>query len=167
MLTVMVASLPLPSTTMPTTLTLIDLALVLPWIRIGRMRGGHTVTGLIHCCHGCCCWRQPCLHLQDDSAKDNCHGDRQGHHTNICSREEVGQHDPIGVEKQKQKQKQKQKHVQQCGSNVTASMSVDSYAHAATAAASAEAETAAAAAQGWRWQQQQQISSGSGDSKLF
>jgi hypothetical protein len=83
--------------------------------------------------------------LQVDGTKDNGCGNRQGHHSDICGREEVGQHDPIGVEqqeqklkqKQKQKLKQKQTQNQQCGSKVTTSVPADSYANTAAAAASA------------------------------
>jgi hypothetical protein len=146
----MMASLPPPSTTMPTTLALIALALALPWTRIGRWGGGPAMMHLFHCHHGrhCCC--QLSLHLRVDGAKEDCHGDRRGCHTNIHDQEEVGQHDPIGMEqhKQKQKQKQKQNQHQQHGGNVTATAPADSYACAAAAAASTETEAAAAIAQG-------------------
>jgi hypothetical protein len=46
----------------------------------------------------------------------NGRGDRQGHCTDNCGREEVGHHNPINVKqqkKQKQKQKQNQQHWRQ------------------------------------------------------
>jgi hypothetical protein len=123
----------------PTTLTLIDLALARPRTRIRRRGGGHAVRRLIHRRHGRRRWCQLCLHLQDDGAKDDGRGSRRSQCANIRGREEVGQHDPVGVEQQKQKQKQTQKKTQnqQRGDNVTASAPSDSYAHAAAAPASA------------------------------
>jgi hypothetical protein len=99
--------------TMTAILALITLALALSWTRIGRQGGGRTVTRLINCCHGCCHWRHLCLHSRDDGTKDDGRSNRQGRNPNIHGREEVGNHDPIGVEQQKQKQKQKQKQNQQ------------------------------------------------------
>jgi hypothetical protein len=83
-----------------TTLALIALALALalPLTRIGRQGGGCAVMHLICCHQGRCCWHHLCLHSWDDGTKDNSHSDRQGQHTNNCSREEVGHHDPISVE---------------------------------------------------------------------
>jgi hypothetical protein len=104
------ASLPPPPTTMTATLDLITLAL--PWTRIGQRGGGRTMTRLICCHHGHCCWCHLCLHLLDNGAKDNGRGDRRGHHANIRSHKEVEHHNPIGVEQQKQKQKQTQKQKQ-------------------------------------------------------
>jgi hypothetical protein len=101
------ASLPPPPTTMTAILTLIILAL--PPTRIRQQGGGRTMMLLIRCCHGCCCWRHLCLHSWDGGTKDNGRGDRQGRHANICGREEVEHHDPIGMEQQNQQQKQKQK----------------------------------------------------------
>ncbi len=103
------ASLPPPPMTTTTTLALIALALALPWTRIGRQGGGCAMMRHICRCHGCCPWCHLCLHSRDDSAKDNGRGNRQGRHANTRGLEEVGHHDPIGVEQQKQKQKQKQK----------------------------------------------------------
>jgi hypothetical protein len=94
---------------MPATLALITLALTLPWTMIGRWGGGGTMTHLICCRHSRHRWRHLCLHSQDDSTKDNGRSDRQGRHANTRSQEEVGHHDPIGVEQLKQRQKQKQK----------------------------------------------------------
>jgi hypothetical protein len=79
-----IASLPPSSMTMPTTHILIALAFALPWTRIRWHGGGCTVMHLIHCCHGSCCWRQLCLHLWDNGTKDNGHGDKRGHHADIC-----------------------------------------------------------------------------------
>jgi hypothetical protein len=45
------ASLPPPTTTTTAILALITLALALPWTRIRRQGGGHTVMRLIRCCH--------------------------------------------------------------------------------------------------------------------
>jgi hypothetical protein len=101
------ASLPPPLTTRIATLTLIALILALPWTRIRRQGRGHALTRLIHHRHGCRCWHHLCRHLGDNGAKDNGHGNRQGHHADIRCQEEVEHHDPIGVEQQKQKQKQK------------------------------------------------------------
>jgi hypothetical protein len=135
-------SLPSPPTTMTAILSLIPLALALPWTRIGWRGGGHAVTRLIHCCHGRRRRRHLCLHSRDDGAKEDGRGDRQGCNTNIHSREEVGHHDPIGME-----QKKKKKINNSCG-NVTTSTPADSYVHAAAAAASAYVEATAAAARG-------------------
>ncbi len=116
--------------------------------------GGCTMTRLILCRHGCCCWHHLCLHLRYDSTKDDGCCNRQGWHANICGREEVGHHNPIGVEQQKQKQKQnknknKNKNkINNSGGNVATSAPADSYARGAAAAASALAEAAAAAAWG-------------------
>ncbi len=98
MLVATMASLPLPPTTTIATLTLITLTLALPWTRIGRGGGGHALTHLISFCYSRRQWHHLCLHLQDGGAKDNGRGDRQGNHTNIRGREEVGHHDPIGME---------------------------------------------------------------------
>jgi hypothetical protein len=104
------ASLPPPPMTTTTTLALITLtlALALPRTRIGRQGGGSAMAHLICCCNGHHCWYHLCLHFQEDSAKDNGRRDRQGRHTNIQGREEVGHHDPIGA-KQQQKNKKKNK----------------------------------------------------------
>jgi hypothetical protein len=48
----MMASLPPPPMTMTAILTLIALALALPWTRIGRRGGGPIVMRLIPCCIG-------------------------------------------------------------------------------------------------------------------
>jgi hypothetical protein len=60
-----------------------------------------------------------CLHLRDNGTKDNGCGNRQGCHADICGREEVGHHDPIGMgnknkNKNKTKQKQNQQQWRQC-----------------------------------------------------
>jgi hypothetical protein len=89
-------SLPMPPMTMTANLAFI--ALALPLTRIGLQGGGRTVTRLIRCRHGCCCWCHLCLHSQDDSAKKDGCSNRQGRNTNIHCWEEVGLHDPIGVE---------------------------------------------------------------------
>jgi hypothetical protein len=102
------ASLPPPPTMTTATLTLIALALALPHTRIGRRGGGRAMRHLICCRHGCCLWRHNCLHLWDDGAKGDGCGNRQDRHANIRGREEVGHHNPIGVEQQKQKPNQKQ-----------------------------------------------------------
>ncbi len=104
MVAAMMASLLLPSMTTPTTLTLIAFDLALSQARIKWQGGGLAVTCLINCCHGRCCWPQLCLYSQKDGAKDGGCSNRQSRHANICGWEEVGQHDPIGMEKQKQKQ---------------------------------------------------------------
>jgi hypothetical protein len=65
---------------------------------------GCTLTCLICHRHSHCCWCHLCLRSWSDGAKDNSCGNRQGHHTNILGREEVGHHNPISVEQQKQKQ---------------------------------------------------------------
>ncbi len=101
------ASLPPAVTKMTTIIALIALALALSWTRIGRRGGGPAMTYLICCCHGRCHWCHLCLHSWDDGTKDDGRGNRQGRNTNIHGQEEVGHHDPIGVEQQKQKQKQK------------------------------------------------------------
>jgi hypothetical protein len=133
------ASLPPDITTMTAILAVIALTLALSQTKIGQWGGGRAVRHLICHCHGCRHWCHLCLHSQDNSAKDNNHGDRQGHNPDIHGREEVGYHDPIGVEQQKQKQKQKKskskKKINNSGGNVTASTPADSYARAATAAA--------------------------------
>ncbi len=64
-----------------------------------------------------------CLHLHDDSVNKDDHGDRQHHHTNIRSREEVGHHNPISTEQQHQTKT----------NNATTTAPADSYARSATA----------------------------------
>jgi hypothetical protein len=101
------ASLPPAIMTMTTIFALIALAFALSWTRIGRWGGGHVVMHLICPCHGCHCWCHLCFHSWDDSAKDNGRSDRQGPNPDIHGREEVGHHDPIGVEQKKKKKKKK------------------------------------------------------------
>jgi hypothetical protein len=67
------------------------------------------VTHLICRHHGRPHWCHLCLHSWVDGTKDDGCGDGQGCHTNIHSQEEVGHHEPIGVEQQKQKIKNKNK----------------------------------------------------------
>jgi hypothetical protein len=85
-------------TTTTAILALIALALALPQTRIGRPGGGHAVTHLIRRCHGRRHWCHLCLHSQDNGTKEDGRGDRQGRNANIHGGEEVGHHDPIGVE---------------------------------------------------------------------
>jgi hypothetical protein len=97
------ASLPPDITTMTTVLAVIALALALSWTRIQQQGGGRAVTRLIRHQHGHCHWRHLCLHSRDNGAKDNGRSNRQGQNPVIHGREEVGHHDPIGVEQQKNK----------------------------------------------------------------
>jgi hypothetical protein len=82
--------------TMTAILTLITLAL--PRTRIGWWGGGRAVTRLIRCHHSHCCWCHLCLYSQEEGAKEDGRGDRQGRNANIHGREEVGHHNPIGME---------------------------------------------------------------------
>ncbi len=106
-------SLPPAIMTMTAIPTLIALALAFSRTRIGRQGGGRAVTCHICCHHSCHHWRHLCPHSRDDGAKNGGRGDRRGHSPNIHGWEEVGHHDPIGVEQQKQKQKQNQQKWQQ------------------------------------------------------
>jgi hypothetical protein len=90
------ASLLTPPTTMTAILPLI--ALALPWTRIGRWGGGHAVMRLIRRCHSRRHWCHLRLHSGDNGTKEDGCGNRQGRNANIHGREEVGHHDPIGVE---------------------------------------------------------------------
>jgi hypothetical protein len=108
---------------LPPTPTTTTATLALPQTRMGRQGGGHAVTRIICHCHGLCCWRHLCLHLQDNGAKDNGCGDRRGCCVNNRGREEVGHHDPIGMEEQKQQQKQKTKTKTETKSTTVAAMS--------------------------------------------
>jgi hypothetical protein len=90
------ASLPMPPTT--TTAILALIALALPWTRIGRRGGGRADTRLICRRQGCCHWCHLCLHSRDDGTTEDGRGDRRGRNADIHGREEVGHHDPIGVE---------------------------------------------------------------------
>jgi hypothetical protein len=56
------------------------------------------VTRLIRIHHGHRRWCHLCLHSRDDGAKEDGRDDRRGRNADIHSREEVGHHDPIGVE---------------------------------------------------------------------
>jgi hypothetical protein len=53
---------------------------------------------LICCCHGRRHWCHLCLHSQDTGAKEDSRSNRQGRKAYIHGREEVGHHNPIGVE---------------------------------------------------------------------
>ncbi len=56
------------------------------------------MTRLIRIHHGHRRWCHLCLHSRDDGAKEDGRDDRRGRNADIHSREEVGHHDPIGVE---------------------------------------------------------------------
>jgi hypothetical protein len=103
------ASLPPDIMTMTAILAVIALAFTLSWTWIRRWGGGRAVTHLICPCHSLHHWRHLCLHSQDDGAKDNGCGDKRGRNPNIQGQEEVGHHNPIGMEEQKQKIKKNKK----------------------------------------------------------
>jgi hypothetical protein len=90
-------------------IALIALALALPWTRIEQRGGGRAVTRLIHQRHDHHHSCHLCLHSQNDGIKEDGRGNRHSRNTDIHGQEEVGHHNPIGVEQQKQKQKQGQK----------------------------------------------------------
>ncbi len=113
----MMASLPMPPTTM--TAILAHIALALPRRRIGRQGGGHAMMQLMCCCHGCCCWCHLCLHSQNDGAKKDDHSNRQGCNADIHSRKEVGHQEPIGVEVTQGQPVQCDNQLACCGAAVT------------------------------------------------
>jgi hypothetical protein len=90
------ASLPMPPKT--TTAIFALIALALPWTRIERWGGGRTMTCLFCCCHGDRRWCHLCRHSQDNGAKEDGHGNRQGRNADNHGQEEVGHYDPIGME---------------------------------------------------------------------
>ncbi len=107
-------SLPPAITTITAILARIALTLALSWTRIRQQGGGRAVTHLICHCHGHRCWRHLCLHSWDNGAKDNGRSNRQGCNPNIHGQEEVGHHDPIGVEQQQQQKNQQQWRQRHC-----------------------------------------------------
>ncbi len=61
-------------------------------------KADNAVTCFTRRCHGCRHWCHLCLHSRDNGAKEESRSDRRGRNADIHSQEEVGHHNPIGVE---------------------------------------------------------------------